>query len=56
MIRKAEINDKNAIVELFSELVAHHVEKEPDFFKLPERDFLKKRSPRRFQTKMRKYG
>ena len=40
MIRKSEINDKNAIVELFSELVAHHVEKEPDFFKLPERGFF----------------
>ncbi len=40
MIRKADINDKNAIEELFSELVAHHAEKEPDFFKLPERGFF----------------
>lgn len=40
MIRKAETTDKNALEELFSELVAHHVEKEPDFFKMPERDFF----------------
>ncbi len=40
MIRKADIKDKDALVELFSELVAHHVKIKPDFYRMPEQSFF----------------
>lgn len=40
MIRKADINDKEALIELFKELVAHHVAIEPVFFTLPYKGSL----------------
>ena len=40
MIRKANINDREAIIKLFKQLVAHHVKIVPDFYRMPQPDFL----------------
>ena len=40
VIRKADSKDREAIVELFKQLVSHHVKIVPDFYKMPEQGFF----------------